>query len=74
MIKAVLFDLDGTLFDRDTSVKCMFVGDHPLVDVAGARAAGLTAVWKRDVYWEPPTGADAVIDELHELAAWMQRY
>lgn len=48
--------------------ECLFVGDHPVTDVAGARNAGLKGIWKRDDFWEPPTGADGVIDELHELA------
>lgn len=30
-----------------------FVGDHPLVDVAGAEAAGLRAIWRRTVAWTP---------------------
>jgi putative hydrolase of the HAD superfamily len=34
------------------------VGDHPTADVAGAHAAGLTAVWRHVPYWpEPATGA-----------------
>jgi putative hydrolase of the HAD superfamily len=47
----------------------LFVGDHPVVDVLGARNAGLKAIWKRDAYWEPPAEADGVIDDLRELPA-----
>jgi len=47
----------------------LFVGDHPVVDVAGARNAGLKAIWKRDNYWEDPLDADDVIDALSELVA-----
>ncbi len=46
----------------------LFVGDHPVVDVMGARNAGLKGIWKRDDYWEPPVEADGVIDGLYELA------
>jgi putative hydrolase of the HAD superfamily len=47
----------------------VFVGDHPEVDVAGARAAGMWSVWRRDVYWGECEDAHAVIDELSELPA-----
>lgn len=44
-----------------------YVGDNPEADVAGARASGLVAVWKRDDFWPEPAEADLVIDELAEL-------
>jgi len=47
---------------------CCFVGDHPVVDVEGATAAGLWALWKRTSYWRPrlPVPAiDAVSDVLN---------
>lgn len=47
--------------------ECLFVGDHPVADIAGARSAGMKAIWKRDDYWETPTDVDGVIDALHEL-------
>src|SRR5204863_386245 len=41
--------------------ECCHVGDHPDVDVAGARAAGMKAVWKRVPYWnQPPEGVPAI--------------
>jgi len=45
----------------------VFVGDHPEVDIMGARQAGLKAVWKRDLFWEAPAQADGVIGHLSEL-------
>ena len=45
----------------------VFVGDHPDVDVAGARAAGMLAVWRRDPRVSRIVEADAVIEELGEL-------
>src|SRR5580765_4002630 len=49
---------DARIFHRalercgvDEPAHAMFVGDHPEVDVAGAHAAGLVAVWKRVPYW-----------------------
>jgi putative hydrolase of the HAD superfamily len=31
--------------------ECLYVGDHPEIDVAGAEAAGFKALWKRTSYW-----------------------
>ena len=47
--------------------RAVFVGDHPEVDVAGARAAGMRAVWRRDPLVSGIVDADAVIEELHDL-------
>lgn len=52
--------------------QAVFVGDHPDVDVAGARAAGLRAVWRRDPKVSRPVAADGVVDELRDLLAWLQ--
>jgi putative hydrolase of the HAD superfamily len=45
----------------------VYVGDHPDVDVAGARGAGMRAVWRRDPQFERLVEADAVIEELDDL-------
>lgn len=45
----------------------VFVGDHPEVDVAGARAAGMRAIWRRDPSVSRVVDADAVIDKLGDL-------
>ena len=47
--------------------QAVFVGDHPEVDVAGARAAGMQAVWRRDPRVSRMVDADAVIEELGDL-------
>lgn len=44
-----------------------YVGNHPDVDVAGAKAAGLMAVWRRDPFFPPPLAADAVIETVGAL-------
>jgi putative hydrolase of the HAD superfamily len=49
----------------------VFVGDHPEVDVAGARAAGMRAIWRRDPSVARVVEADGVIDELSDLLAWL---
>jgi len=51
--------------------QAVFVGDHPEVDVAGARAAGMQAVWRRDPNVTRVVEADGVIDELSDLLAWL---
>jgi putative hydrolase of the HAD superfamily len=45
----------------------VFVGDHPEVDVSGARSAGMKAVWRRDRTLSRSVEADAIIDELGDL-------
>jgi putative hydrolase of the HAD superfamily len=44
-----------------------FVGDNPVVDMAGARGAGMHAIWRRDPRVSAMVEADAVIDELSDL-------
>ncbi|HTV21014.1 MAG TPA: HAD family hydrolase [Polyangiaceae bacterium] len=43
------------------------VGDHPMADVAGAHAAGLTAIWRHVPYWPEPACQAFTIHELSEL-------
>ena len=49
-----------------TASESMFVGDHPVVDIRGAEAAGLFPVWKRMAYWEAPDGVVA-IEQISEI-------
>lgn len=35
-----------------TAKECIYVGDHPEKDVIGAENAGITAIWKKDSFWE----------------------
>ena len=53
--------------------QAVFVGDHPEVDVAGARAAGLQAIWRRDSIVSGKVEADAVIEKLGDLLALLGR-
>lgn len=50
-----------------SAARAVFVGDNPEVDVAGARAAGMRAIWRRDPAVSRAVEADAVIEELAEL-------
>lgn len=43
------------------------VGDHPVADVAGAHAAGLTAIWRCVPYWPEPSCSAFTIHQLSEL-------
>jgi putative hydrolase of the HAD superfamily len=47
----------------------VFVGDHPEADIVGAKNANLRAIWKRSSHWLEPKEADAIIDELSEIAS-----
>jgi len=44
-----------------------FVGDHPTIDVAGARDAGLFPIWKSVPYWSRPAGDLLVVGQLREI-------
>ena len=52
--------------------QAVFVGDHPEVDIAGARAAGMQAVWRRDPRESRMVEADGVIDDLSDLLTWLR--
>ena len=52
--------------------QAVFVGDHPEVDVAGARAAGMRAIWRRDPSVSRIVEADGVIEELADLLTWLE--
>ncbi len=46
--------------------EAVYVGDHPVTDIQGARDAGLAGFWKRNTdFSEPP--CEAVFDHLAEL-------
>jgi putative hydrolase of the HAD superfamily len=66
---------DRRIFDRaltrlgTSADRAVFVGDNPEVDVAGARAAGMRAIWRRAPTVSQAVEADAVIEELAELVA-----
>src|SRR5262249_8672854 len=47
--------------------RAVFVGDHPEVDVGGARSAGLQAVWRRTPIDSRDVEADATIENIGEL-------
>ncbi|SDC75548.1 putative hydrolase of the HAD superfamily [Paenibacillus sp. UNCCL117] len=47
----------------------VFVGDHPDNDIRASRDVGMRAVWKRNGQVEAVVDADAIIDDLEELAA-----
>ncbi|RPI55597.1 MAG: HAD family hydrolase [Acidobacteria bacterium] len=47
--------------------RAVFVGDHPEVDVSGARGAGMKSVWRRDPAVSRTVEADAIIEELSDL-------
>jgi putative hydrolase of the HAD superfamily len=61
------------IFDRAlerlniTSAGAVFVGDHPEIDIAGAQAAGIRAIWRREPSESRVVEADAAIEELGDL-------
>ena len=51
----------------------LHVGDDPLLDVSGARDAGLRTAWlnRGAATWSHGPSPDLTIKDLNELAAWM---
>lgn len=56
--------LDRLQTDADRAV---FVGDHPDLDIAGARAAGMRTIWRRDPRVACAVEADASIEGIRDL-------
>ena len=52
--------------DHDPA-QTVFVGDHPIADIDGARDAGLAAIWKRVPYWEMLRTDVRVVENLVEI-------
>ncbi|MEO7326111.1 MAG: HAD family hydrolase [Dokdonella sp.] len=53
----------------------LHVGDDPLLDVVGARAAGLRTAWlnRTGATWSDPVAPDLHIRDLAELARWIEQ-
>ncbi|QKS69910.1 HAD-IA family hydrolase [Paenalkalicoccus suaedae] len=50
----------------------VFVGDHPVNDVAAAKSVGMTAVWKRNATFSESAEADYTIDGLDEIGSVLE--
>jgi putative hydrolase of the HAD superfamily len=63
---------DRRIFERalercgSVASESLFVGDHPEIDIQGAREAGLIPVWKALPYWQVPNDV-LRINELSEV-------
>jgi putative hydrolase of the HAD superfamily len=63
---------DSRIFERALercgipACESMFVGDHPEIDIEGAKGAGLVPVWKAMPYWQVPNDV-LRIQQLSEL-------
>ncbi|WP_102272573.1 HAD family hydrolase [Cytobacillus massiliigabonensis] len=60
IFKKAISKLDAAAYES------MYVGDHPENDVLGSKNIGMSAVWKKDMYWGHAE-ADFVINDLMEL-------
>lgn len=65
---------DAAIFHRGISqlnVACeraVFIGDHPISDIKGAKEAGLKTIWKRNKIWQDEClEADAQFDTFETL-------
>ncbi len=52
----------------------VFIGDHPEVDIVGAKGAMMKTIWKRNSSWTEAKEADAIIDELNEIPAILAQF
>lgn len=52
----------------------VFVGDNPKADIAGAKRAKMSAIWKRNPYWPEAREADAIIDSLEEIPLVLESF
>jgi putative hydrolase of the HAD superfamily len=57
-----------------TALDSVFVGDHSEADIAGAKSVMMKTIWKRNLSWTTTPAADAIIDELHEIPAILERF
>lgn len=64
---------DRAIFERAldrcgiAAAEAAFIGDNPEVDVAGARAAGLVAIWKYVPYWQMKVEGAITVRMLAEI-------
>ena len=45
----------------------LFVGDHPINDIEGARKAGMKTAWMKNVYFPKPDFADIIFKNFDQL-------
>ena len=59
-----------------TAAQAVHIGDHPSDDIAGARAAGMRAIWfnPQGKAWEGDGLPDAQISSLAELPTLLERW
>ena len=48
-------------------IHSVFIGDHPIADIDGARDAGLAAIWKKVPYWNMTRSDVITIESLLEI-------
>lgn len=56
------------------ALDCVFVGDHPEADIAGAKSVMMKTIWKRNSSWTEVKEADAIINELDEIPSILEQF
>ncbi|KYG88930.1 HAD family hydrolase [Metasolibacillus sp. FSL H7-0170] len=51
----------------------IFIGDHPVNDIAAAQAIGMLGIWKKDAHWSDEVSADFVVENLSEVTDIINR-
>jgi putative hydrolase of the HAD superfamily len=75
MRKPDLAIFEWALSELEVSAEeAVFVGDHPVSDIAGAQAAGMSTIWfKDDAYWGVPVAPGMTIESLFDLPVAVRR-
>ncbi|MBR4863180.1 MAG: HAD family hydrolase [Oscillospiraceae bacterium] len=67
---------DRRIFDHTAKLlgvsneECLFVGDDPLSDIAGARGANMEAVWLDSRWEDDPFENDALVHRVHSVTEY----
>ncbi|MVO98074.1 HAD family hydrolase [Paenibacillus lutrae] len=53
---------------------CVYIGDHPVNDVAASRYAGMRGIWKEDNYYPDDFEYDGIVRDLLELEPILDKW
>lgn len=71
---------DSAIFHRTAerlgvSLKeCVYVGDHPVNDVAASRKAGMRGIWKEDSFYGECVECDGVVSDLLDVYRIVEKW
>lgn len=54
--------------------ECVYVGDHPVNDVAASRKTGMKGIWKEDSFYDECVECDGVVSDLLDVYRIVERW